>query len=77
MGTWNYRVLYSKENEEDCFAVHEVYYNKEGKPYLYTESPSVVSSEKITGLNQVMRMFYEAMNKPVLDKNNFPEEYKT
>lgn len=77
MSHWNYRVLYSKEHDEEYFAIHEVYYNDKREPDGYVETPAVVMSDDVKGMTEVLKMFSETLEKPTIDKANFPHEYKS
>jgi len=37
--SWNYRMIRTKENETYVYHVHEVYYDKNGKPKSWSENP--------------------------------------
>lgn len=76
MSTWNYRVLYSKEHDEEYFAIHEVYYNDNKEADGYVDTPAVVMSDEAEGMVEVLKMFSAALEKPIIDKANFPQEYK-
>jgi hypothetical protein len=36
---WNHRVIRSRRNGEEWYAIHEVYYDDDGKPETYTAEP--------------------------------------
>lgn len=37
--TWNFRVIHSKLNGQDMYALHEVYYDEEGNIEMWTQDP--------------------------------------
>lgn len=76
MSHWNYRVLYSKEHDEEYFAIHEVYYNDKKEAEGYVDTPAVVMSDDAKGMIEVLKMFSAELEKPIIDKDNFPKEYK-
>ena len=72
---WNYRVLAHTYENEVAFQIHEVHY-QDGKPDSYGEPPAPVSSDRFEELSWVMFRMGEALDKPILDANNWPNEYK-
>jgi len=64
--TWNYRIV--KYNSEDpMFGLHEIYYDKNGKPDSRTETPMVVG-ETPEEVIAALEMALEACKtKPVLE----------
>lgn len=74
--SWNYRVLAHKQFDEIHFYIHEVYYDKDGKPDGYTERPVIVNSDSIKGMRWVTNRMKEALSKPILKIWDFPNEYK-
>ncbi len=46
MAHWNYRVIKSVVDDEDSFAVHEVYYNEDGSIMGWIETPVTLVSEE-------------------------------
>lgn len=73
---WNYRVLSfegavqgsvsSDGDKETLYAVHEVFYDDDGKPVAYGALATVMD-ESMDGLKEVHQMIAEAFTKPVLD----------
>ena len=77
MGHWNYRIL-AKKLPLDLgvyFEVHEVYYDNNGVPNGYAESPATIYSESLDGLDWVFDHIREAGMKPILCAYDFPKEY--
>lgn len=74
---WDYRILAHKRNGEVYLLIHEVYYDKEGKPSGYTENPISVGSETVKGITRKLNKILECRTKPILwaDKK-FPGECK-
>ena len=78
--TWNHRILAHKESpgtqfEETIYAIHEVY-TKDGKLSSYAESPVNLSATSTEGLKWTLDRMRECLEKPILDRDNFPEEWK-
>lgn len=79
---WNYRVMtYKTYNDGEptrLFAVTEVYYNEEGVPDGFVKPPMNIMSDwdemdDLTGTHELVGGAFE---KPILDVDNFPNEYK-
>lgn len=75
--TWNYRILAHKENKNWFFQIHEVYYNKKGKPTGYTENAVEIMSESVEGISWQLEQMTECLNKPILSAKNFPKKHKS
>ena len=70
--SWNYRIMKRKVefdtgDAEDFFAVHEVYYNKDGEIYGWTEKPVGVCGESLEEIKEALEYYKEAFHKEVLD----------
>lgn len=69
--TWNYRVC--KETKEagsgpvDIYSIREVYYNKEGKIYAYSENPIAPYGESPEELEADLELMLRARTRPILD----------
>ena len=90
--SWNYRIcthLFSdkktfvnnpklaKNEDTRIFAVHSVYYDKDGLPEGCSKNPeSVGGYETQVELKSTIGMLQEAFKKPVLDLDNWPNEWK-
>lgn len=72
---WNYRILRFVQHDQEYFEIHEVHY-KDGKPVSYGKPAATVYSETLEGLDWVQEKMNDAMNKPVLDTENWPKEYE-
>ena len=91
--SWNYRVCthmfsYKKafvnntklaENKDErIFAIHSVYYDKDGVPDGTSKHPENLGGyTSIEDVKSIVDKLYEALKKPILDLDNFPNEYKT
>jgi hypothetical protein len=74
--TWNYRIVTFKENTGDrYFEIRKVYYDSKGKPETVSEEGSSIFGESVKELKEVNSMMMKAFEKPVIDYDNFPEEY--
>lgn len=77
--TWNYRVVrkrwrYPESMRDkldgevhDFLAVHEVYYDSEGKPFNCTVEPRPVSGENVGALRWQLEHMLKALDEPVLN----------
>lgn len=80
MSSWNYRVIHRKilgrtpEFDEDVYAIHEVYYDDEGKMVAVTDDPVPAYSEDMKGLAWVLERFAEAYKKGVVEWDSIPEK---
>lgn len=80
MTHWNYRIVKYRPGvkvapgaSEDCYGLHEVYYNSKGEPWAMTSDPrgfiGETPEELIDALNMALR---DAQERPVLEE---PEEW--
>jgi len=72
--TWNHRVLYhapTDKNPDEWFAIHEVYYDENGKPTMCTKEPVEPFGESLDELKEDMQWFLAALDKPVLNFEDF------
>ena len=75
--TWNCRVIHHKIDGGCMFSVHEVYYDKDKKPVMYSENPVAVMEENIEYLKSNVDKIKQAFDKPTLEGGiMFPNEYK-
>lgn len=79
MSTWNHRVIAHDDyitTENVYYMIHEVFYDKEGKPDGCTANPITINGEDLESLHWVVDKIKECLDKPILSKKNFPKEYK-
>ncbi len=79
--TWDYRVIVTsgeraslaevRAEEYEEWAIHEVYYDDEGKPDSYTENPSSPEGETEEELLRDAVAYMAALAKPVLTPEDF------
>jgi hypothetical protein len=75
--TWNYRVVKHTDSEGIThFGIHEVYYDKDGRPSMYTESAMAPYGETLEELAEDLERMREALIKPVLTDEDFTKEKK-
>jgi len=73
---FNYRLLKHESEHGDWHAIHEVFYNGDGKPILCSVEPINVqippnSSEPKESAEEVLRRISEATDKPIIDYKYF------
>ena len=73
--SWNHRILAHKDENEIILQIHEVYYDKEGKPNGYNANGASVGAETLEGINWVLDKMKECANKPILSADDFPNQY--
>ena len=73
---WNHRILAHKDGDEIYFQIHEVFYDKNGKPKSYTANGISVGAESLNGINWVLEKMKESTAKPILLADDFPSEYE-
>ena len=64
---WEYRVV----RRDGGYFIHEAYLDKSGKPTSITEDAVTVYSEDPGGIEWVLKMMLEALNRPYLDYEKF------
>lgn len=80
MSSWNYRLVHRKhygrtpEFDEDVYAIHEVYYDNDGKVRAVSTDPSPVYANDMQGIEWVLRKMQEAYTKDVLEWDNIPDK---
>lgn len=81
MSYWNYRVLAKKVGNEIEYGLYEVYYDDEDNPTSCSTNscnPLCYSSEgnePIESLNWILEVMKKALEKPIIDYDNFPNLY--
>ena len=78
---WVYRILAHIEDrggpfESTVYAIHEVDFSS-GKYTSYTEKPVVVLGTTIGDIEWLLDNMKQALSNPVLDKENFPNEWNS
>lgn len=76
MGSWNYRVvrkrvLLGDEPPGQYFAIHEAYYDNEGKIEYLTHGEITPNGESVEELKSDISLMMEAFDEPVLDGKDF------
>jgi len=81
--TWNYRVcksVYKDDGYEEVnFEIHEAHYNPDGSIWAITKNAVSVHSETLHGIEDVLSMMKDALQKDVIDLDTFvfaPQQFK-
>jgi len=81
--TWNHRVvkktytlLEGTDNEftEDQYGIHEAYCDENGKVFGITKEPVSPTGETVDELKQSLEWMKNALDAPILDYDNIPED---
>ena len=75
--SWNYRILAHKDKDNWFFQIHEVYYDKEGKPESHTIEGIKISAESLKGIKWILNKMKECTKKPILLADDFPKEWSS
>lgn len=67
---WNYRVVRTRTSFGELYQVHEVYYADNGEITAWTENPINPTGETPEELKKDFSMQLEALEKPVLDRED-------
>lgn len=73
---WNHRLIAHEDGDETYFQIHEVYYNKKGKPNGLTKEGISIGSDSIKGIKWTLKMMKKCLKKPILSYKDFPKTYK-
>ena len=71
--SWNYRVMRHGNNNGDYYAIHEVYYDQNGKPRNWTDDDVGPCGESLDEVKACLELMKEALSKPILDYANGKE----
>ena len=64
--TWNYRVVHRVVETEECYGIHEVYYDEAGRPYWLTDRPCAMGNT-LAELKTDLRQMRQALDDHVLE----------
>jgi hypothetical protein len=66
--TWNYRVLKSKDGEDDWYQIHEVYYDKENGVNGWAENGATVCGNTLAEIRSSLELMLKSLDKEILNK---------
>ena len=73
--TWSYRIIRHKDKYKVWYAVHEVFYHKNGKPYSVTEKPvDIIGDNQLEVKDAIFMILKDAFYYPVLDMKFFDKK---
>lgn len=70
-GGWNYRMVRREGEHEPVVGIHEVFYDGDGEPRACSKNPVGFMGEEVEDLKNEMDRAKQALNKPVLDYEEF------
>jgi hypothetical protein len=70
---WNYRLLAHVDGDDYFFQIHEVYYNKKGKPISFTKKGVIPSGSTVNEVLVSLDEMSMCAKKPILSAERFPE----
>jgi hypothetical protein len=63
---WGYRLLKTKDGDDDFYQIHEVYYNDKGEVDGWTVKGAMVGGHSKTEIKWVLEQMLEAINKETI-----------
>ena len=64
---WNNRIIKHEKSKTTWYSVHEVFYNKDGSIYAYTEDPiTIVGETEEEAVEQAEQILRDIKDMPVL-----------
>lgn len=73
--TWNYRILVWENYGEVYYQIHSVFYHDE-KPEGYSQEGAIIGADSLDSFKWEFSRLQEALEKPCISGDHFPEEYK-
>jgi len=68
MSKWNHRVVKTKDGEDDWYAIHEVFYDKDGNVDGMTKQPVSVGGNTIEELKWTLTKMLESLEYNIIDE---------
>jgi hypothetical protein len=63
---WGYRLVKTKDGDDDFYQIHEVYYNEKGKVDGWTVKGATVGGHSKAEVRWVLEQMLEAINKETI-----------
>ena len=75
---WSYRIIRHKNKQQETYyAIHEVFYRKNGNAYLVTEKPiDIIGDTELEVKEIIFTILKDAFYNPVLDMSFFNKRKK-
>ncbi len=64
--SWNYRVIKTKDGEDDFYQIHEVYYSEDGKINGYTSKGATVGGSNIAEVKWVLMEMLSCLERDII-----------
>lgn len=74
MTHWNHRVVRRIVNGEEWLAIHEVFYDKKGRPHSVTEDGIEPGGNNMEELRSDLERMAKALDHPILDYDKFTDK---
>ena len=71
--SWNYRVMKSKDGEDDWYQIHEVYYDEDNNVNGWTKNGATVGGNTIDEVRSSLKLMLASLNKEALNQNKEDE----
>jgi len=68
MSKWNHRVVKTKDGIDDWYAIHEVFYDEDGKVDGMTKEPISVGGNSLEDLRWALTKMLESLDKDIIDE---------
>lgn len=68
--SWNYRVIRTVHQGCPWYDIHEVHYDTDFAPKMFTVNPASVSGETVDDVRWVLQSMLEALDKEVLEERD-------
>ncbi len=75
--SWNYRVMKSKDGEDDWYQIHEVCYDEYNNVNGWTKNGATVSGNTIDEVRSSLKLMLASLNKEALNQNKEDESNRT
>ena len=72
MGHWNYRVIKTKDGEDDYYQVHSCYYT-DNKLDGTSVEPAKAAGNTLEELRADLQRMLDALDKPIIDETNLKQ----
>lgn len=72
--SWNYRVMKRSFQNEDQYAIYEVYYDKHDKIKMWSSEPIYICGESLEELVKDFQLYAKAFEQPILDYNELEKQ---
>jgi hypothetical protein len=64
--SWNYRIIKTKDGEDNFYQIHEVYYSEDGKINGYTSKGATVGGSNIAEVKWVLMEMLSCLERDII-----------